>query len=322
MNWQKKLKGKWHDYCTFLTNSEWIETKENRMTKKEKHAAELLAIVKGEQTRPGGNKADINLSASKKLADNLSSFERINPADLKENKNNPFEPLPPADFERLKADIEKDGVLVPLLIDKDRIIIDGNNRRRAAIALSLPLVPVFQVESNLTQAEIRHISMTLQFKRRNLTQADIVVFLVKEYPEYMESEIRGGDKKSEKSKPHGASLIEAIMAETGFSIDKIQRAKQLHKQATEQAKKEGRKKAERKDIQTVKKKKLADRKDGRTLPDKRTDSQTSANKQIVLQDAGLLNGLKTADLKKFQNKTLLLYRSAKPQERNNFKAKF
>ena len=114
-----------------------------------------------------------------------------------------------------------------------------------------------------------------------------------------------------------------IEKETGLSSKKIQRAKIIHKKASEKAKKTGKKKADLADYREAVNSLNTERRSKQTariLPDKRTGSHASENKQIVLQDAGLLNSLKNADLKKFQNKTLLLYRSAKPQERNNFKA--
>lgn len=48
-----------------------------------------------------------------------------------------FEPLSEAEFENLKADIERHGVLVPILVDEQGTIIDGHHRKRAADELGI-----------------------------------------------------------------------------------------------------------------------------------------------------------------------------------------
>jgi ParB-like nuclease family protein len=56
------------------------------------------------------------------------------PADQRKPKPEPYQLLPevpPEQFEALKADIGKRGVIVPVLLDEYGTIIDGHNRARA-----------------------------------------------------------------------------------------------------------------------------------------------------------------------------------------------
>lgn len=42
----------------------------------------------------------------------------------------PFDDLPAAQYQRLRADIEARGIVNPILVDEDGKVIDGHQRRR------------------------------------------------------------------------------------------------------------------------------------------------------------------------------------------------
>jgi hypothetical protein len=69
---------------------------------------------------------------------------------------------------QLRADIEKNGVLVPIVITDQAEILDGHNRLEIAVELGLPTVP-FEIVAGLTPDEKRVRAEDLNLLRRHLT---------------------------------------------------------------------------------------------------------------------------------------------------------
>lgn len=93
-----------------------------------------------------------------------------------------FPQIAPQDFAVLKGDIKERGVLVPLLAihqDGDLLLIDGRNRRKAAIELKVESVPVFVIDSNEPVA----VALAATLARRKLTKSMIVLTLFEAHPE-------------------------------------------------------------------------------------------------------------------------------------------
>jgi ParB-like chromosome segregation protein Spo0J len=62
----------------------------------------------------------------------FSPIQEIPIGVLKENPDNAYPPLTGVEFEDLVADIKKMGVVVPLIVRKDNVVISGHNRLRAS----------------------------------------------------------------------------------------------------------------------------------------------------------------------------------------------
>jgi len=133
----------------------------------------------------------------------------VDPKILKVNPKNPFTPLEPKLFDKLVESVAAEGVLVPIIAKADNTIIDGHNRVKAAIKARRK-VPVHYVEGSLTVSEVDRLTLRLQLLRRNLTAADHAGFLIKIYPDLVDT-----------------VSTQPIAEDTGLSLKQIQRAKHV-----------------------------------------------------------------------------------------------
>ena len=78
-----------------------------------------------------------------------------------------FPDLSKKDFYALKESIEKWGIIEPIVINQDNIIICGKERYRAALILGMEKVPVVIRRTN-RNSEIENISIEENLKRRRL----------------------------------------------------------------------------------------------------------------------------------------------------------
>lgn len=72
------------------------------------------------------------------------------------------------EYERLKVSIQEVGVLVPIITDENRGIIDGIYRLKAAEELKLKTVP-FHIKPGLTDNDKKHLAIKLNLQRRQMT---------------------------------------------------------------------------------------------------------------------------------------------------------
>lgn len=85
-------------------------------------------------------------------------YVMLDPKVLKPNQYNPNK-QDETEFELLKLSIQKDGFTLPVVANKDNVIIDGEHRWRAALALGLPEIPVVPLdldETRMKLSTIRH----------------------------------------------------------------------------------------------------------------------------------------------------------------------
>ena len=75
------------------------------------------------------------------------------------------------EYERLKTSIKEVGVLVPVLTDENRGIIDGKHRLQAASELKSKTVP-FRILPGLDENEKKHLAIRLNAQRRQMTQEE------------------------------------------------------------------------------------------------------------------------------------------------------
>lgn len=79
---------------------------------------------------------------------------------------NPFPDLAPDDFEALRADIEKRGVIYPVVLDQHGNTIDGHQRQRACAALGVqPPTKTIEVKDDDEREEL---AIALNLRRRQL----------------------------------------------------------------------------------------------------------------------------------------------------------
>lgn len=80
----------------------------------------------------------------------------------------PMPPLSPAAYDALRADIEMNGVITPVVVDQYGRILDGNNRVEIAAALGVEYPRVVQHVDDDDDAE--DLAVTLNCARRHLTR--------------------------------------------------------------------------------------------------------------------------------------------------------
>src|SRR5689334_13140327 len=88
---------------------------------------------------------------------------RITPAPI-------LPPLPEAEYRELRDSIRLRGVLVPLMVTADGMLIDGHERWRAVAELGIREYPL-RVVGNLGESERRALAVRLNVERRHLTPA-------------------------------------------------------------------------------------------------------------------------------------------------------
>src|SRR3954453_8066875 len=80
-------------------------------------------------------------------------------------------PLPPREYARLRDPIRERGVLQPLLITADHVLIDGHERWKAVRELGLTRYPL-RVVGNLDEAGRKELAIRLNVERRHLSRAE------------------------------------------------------------------------------------------------------------------------------------------------------
>lgn len=108
------------------------------------------------------------------------------PKSLKDHPERGLLPdLPPDDYERLKAELADEGILIPLIVTDEDVILDGHHRRRAAVELGLDTVPITRLPGLSKDEEIERL-LKLNTHRRHLSRAerrDLVRTLLERWPE-------------------------------------------------------------------------------------------------------------------------------------------
>jgi ParB-like chromosome segregation protein Spo0J len=80
-------------------------------------------------------------------------------------------PLPAQEYAQLRDSIRDRGVLQPLLITADHVLIDGHERWKAIRELCLSKYPL-RVVGNLDEAERKELAIRLNVERRHLSRAE------------------------------------------------------------------------------------------------------------------------------------------------------
>ena len=93
-------------------------------------------------------------------------------------------PLPAQEYAQLRDSIKDRGVLQPLLITSDHVLIDGHERWKAIRELGLSKYPL-RIVGNLDEAERKELAIRLNVERRHLSRAEcqrLLEMIIREAP--------------------------------------------------------------------------------------------------------------------------------------------
>lgn len=155
----------------------------------------------------------------------LSTIRYISPTELITNDSNKFffEEESEQYFTSLKQDIEKRGILVPLIAKKDKTLVAGHNRLRIALELGMQTIPVQFVEKDLTEEEEREFLIKDNLLRRHLSLEQRVTLYRTLFPNF-DAEILGENRLKGRAKDTDERLTaEKIAEETGQTKESVQK---------------------------------------------------------------------------------------------------
>lgn len=135
--------------------------------------------------------------------------------------NDLFGDLPDKERAALKEDIERRGVLVPIIATADGKILSGHRRVEICKELGKAFVPVRFVEGDLTPAQEREFLVKDNVLRRQLTAAEKKELIKKLYGDEIDKDRRGGDRKSDDAKIKSSN--EDLIGQAGALQDRIER---------------------------------------------------------------------------------------------------
>ena len=190
-----------------------------------------LDAIKGGLTspRPGQDEPD-TAQLAKAAGLTLSPVRSTDIGKLKENPISAkhFRDLAGADFEKLKADIQARGVLVPLVAMKDGTLLAGHNRLRAAKQAGLEKIPVQWVEDELSRKDQEGFVIKDNVLRRQLSAEEKEALIVSLYGKQIEESKHGGDRKGIKIQ---VNLAKQVEQDTGIKAGTAQRIIAKHRKA-------------------------------------------------------------------------------------------
>jgi len=138
-----------------------------------------------------------------------------------------FQPLPADEYEKLKEDIRRRGVLVPVIATAAGVILSGHRRAQITRELGRTFIPVQFIAGKLTAAQEREFLIKDNLLRRQLGPEEKKALIIALYGDEIGQDRRGGDRKSAAAKiksadftfdPAPETLPERIERETGGAI--------------------------------------------------------------------------------------------------------
>lgn len=210
-------------------------------------------------------------------------------------------------FQRLREDIEKRGVVVPLLVRQDGVLLAGHNRLQIAREIGLRFVPVQTVQEELTERQEQEFIINDNLLRRHLSIEERIRLYKMLFPEFdsvLASGKRGGDKKSaefkattgkasfgkEKNQNDIVSLKNSVTKKTSVSDSTNKQANTIQELAEKIATTTGQ------NVSTVKQ---------QITRAKRAKKQAS-NKKMSSKTSSKISAAKQSEGKKNQNDTVVL----------------
>jgi ParB-like chromosome segregation protein Spo0J len=182
-------------------------------------------------------------------------------------------------FQRLREDIEKRGVVVPLLVRQDGVLLAGHNRLQIAREIGLRFVPVQTVLEELSERQEQEFIINDNLLRRHLSIEErirLYKMLFPEFDEVLASGKRGGDKKSaefkEKNQNDNVSLKNPAAKKSSTASTTPKQANTIQELAEKIATTTGQ------NVSTVKQQITRAKRAEKQIGNKKTSSKTSATK--------------------------------------------
>jgi ParB family chromosome partitioning protein len=176
------------------------------------------------------NLAEINDFAPAKMLQNYVTpdVKTVETSALTPHPDNKkfFRKESPEYFERLREDIQKRGIVVPLIAKKNGVLLAGHNRLETAKELGLKYVPVQYVHRDLSEEQEREFLIKDNLLRRQFNSDEWIEIYRRLYPTFEEEIIQERLKGRAKS---GSKTLSAksIADDTGQKVSAVQ--KQLQK---------------------------------------------------------------------------------------------
>ena len=184
---------------------------------------------------------------------------------------------PPAEYQSLKEEIKKEGIITPLLLRKDFILLNGYKRLKIAKEFKLEEVPVYMYPFSLKDMDLKRVfEKGYSVLEDPLEQAKRIKYVCLFFPTIF---ITKAQKKSVRLMEHYAKASQEIH----LSVRQLQRMKRIYALARAKAKLKNKDRISsselRKAIQKINRKRLAKLKDmdGRSLFSELQDLYYSIN---------------------------------------------
>ena len=165
---------------------------------------------------------------------------RVNPKNRDFFKEESEESL-----KRLREDVQQRGILVPLVAKMDGMLLAGHNRLRVAQELSLKVIPVQYVQSELSAEQEQEFIIKDNLYRRQLSQSERIELYKKLFPDF-EATFLTGDKEIRTGRTNNTTprlTIQTIAEKTGQKVSavkmQITRARQTDEAGENSHKKNG-----------------------------------------------------------------------------------
>ena len=153
------------------------------------------------------NKVLLNMTSDHQESLKLSKVYNVDISLLKEHPLNSIFNHDEKDIEILIADIQKRGILVPLIIKDDYTILAGHNRLRVAKILNIPNVPAQKVQSHISPEIEREILFKDNIIRRQLKYKNKKEIIKALYSEEIKNDFRGAFLKNQGLNPRSSTEL-------------------------------------------------------------------------------------------------------------------
>lgn len=140
----------------------------------------------------------------------LSDILYLPLAELQDNPLNEYPALPEEELAELESDIREKGILVPLIVKLDGVIVCGHNRKAAALRAGLKRAPVQQILSPLSAALEKDIMKSENDRRRGgrWSKEQKEAFIRENFEAELTERKHGGARKRSGRKNQGSLNLE------------------------------------------------------------------------------------------------------------------